>query len=125
PKYSRSVTPGMESVSFLAGNLIMRIRCLETTRSKATQYVVAITAGLLLAISASQAHAGACDKSTAEALKACSLSAGGDYNNAVGVCDNIRAQADRQACISQAANDQTAALKLCDKQQTARQKVCN
>jgi len=83
---------------------------LEMARSGAMQNLFTMMAGLLLATSASHAHAaGTCDRATAEAFKACNLSAGSDYDNAVGMCDNIRAQSDKQACISQAANDQTVA----------------
>jgi hypothetical protein len=95
-------------------------------RSNARKHLFAAAAGLLLATNAGQAHAaGACDRATVEAFKACNLSAESDFNNAIGMCDNVKAQSDRQSCISQAANDHTAAQKLCDRQQTARQKVCN
>lgn len=104
----------------------MRIGRSATPRSNATPNLLAATAGLLLVVYAGQASAaGACDRTRANAFKACNLTAESDYDNAIGKCDNVKDQADRLACTSQAGIDRTTAQGLCDKQQTARQKVCN
>src|SRR5262245_4696572 len=104
----------------------MKILSFEVSRSQVVARLLAMPAmGIGLAITSGLAQAGACDQSTAAAFKACNLSAESDYNNALGICDNIKAQPDRQHCVSQALNDQAAAQKLCSKQQTGRQRVCN
>jgi hypothetical protein len=90
-----------------------------------TSIIALSAAGLLLTANSDHAHAGACNKTTADAFKACNLSAESDYNNALGTCNNVKSPSDQQDCVSQAADDLASAQKLCGKQQAARQDVCN
>jgi hypothetical protein len=83
-------------------------------------------AGMMLSASSGVAYgAGACDKTTAEANKACTLSAESDYRLALGTCANASTSSAQDKCISRAQDDLSAAQKLCTSQQTARQNVCS
>jgi len=69
----------------------MVVRFLDASRSNAMGSIFALmAAGFLMAASSGLAYAGACNKSTAEAFKACNLSAQSDFDNALGTCDNIK-----------------------------------
>ncbi|MFL5260621.1 MAG: hypothetical protein ACJ8AS_12775, partial [Hyphomicrobiales bacterium] len=71
------------------------------------------------------AFAGACDRSTTEAFQACTLEAQSEHNYAVGMCDNIKDRSEKQSCLTRAAKNQNSADTLCDRQRSARDKVCN
>ena len=101
----------------------MAFELIQPLRVAATSIAV-IGAGAAVALQGQLALAGACDRSTSNSFKACYVDAGSSYQYAVAMCANIKDLTTKQNCQTRAADDQTSAQKLCDRQQAARKDVC-
>src|SRR3954447_20503185 len=100
----------------------MTLNTLEL-RSTALAASILLASALLVSDHPSRASAGACDRSTGDAFTACNGTADSEYQYAAGMCANIKEQSDRQTCISQAEQNQSAGQKLCQRQRAARNDV--